>query len=87
MEAATARAPTMTSRWARPMGERLAAPRADRASEGAPPDDRPLTRILETATTVPDHGGLRPWRFAVVTGVGRERFAEALVAGLPAPGS
>ncbi len=24
------------------------------------------SRILEAATTVPDHGGLRPWRFAVV---------------------
>ena len=31
---------------------------------------------------MPDHGGLRPWRFAVIRGSGRDRFAEALVAGL-----
>jgi nitroreductase len=31
---------------------------------------------------VPDHGGLRPWRFAVIRGKGRDRFGEALVAGL-----
>jgi len=30
---------------------------------------------------VPDHGDLRPWRFAVCTGAGRDRFAAALVAG------
>ncbi len=36
------------------------------------------------ATTVPDHGGLRPWRFAVIKGTGRDRFGEALVAGLHA---
>ena len=41
-----------------------------------------MAEILETATTVPDHGGLRPWRFAVITGEGRDRFAQALVAGL-----
>jgi nitroreductase len=38
--------------------------------------------MLETATTVPDHGSLRPWRFAVIIGAGRERFAEALVESL-----
>jgi nitroreductase len=60
----------------------LAAPRAEPARDGSAPDDRALARILETATTVPDHRGLRPWRFAVVTGAGRERLAGALVAGL-----
>ncbi len=62
--------------------EALAAPRSEPARDGDPPDQQALTRILEAATTVPDHGGLRPWRFAVVSGVGRERFGEALVAGL-----
>jgi nitroreductase len=60
----------------------LMVPRAEPSREGSPPDDHALARILETATTVPDHGGLRPWRFAVITGAGKERFADALVAGL-----
>ena len=62
--------------------EGLAAPRVEPARDGTPPDDRALARILEAATTVPDHGGLRPWRFAVIRGSGRDRFGEALVAGL-----
>jgi nitroreductase len=60
----------------------LGAPRAEPDRDGSPPDEETLARILETATTVPDHGGLRPWRFALITGVGRDRFAEALVEGL-----
>jgi nitroreductase len=60
----------------------LAAPRVEPARDGTPPDGQTLAQILEAATTVPDHGGLRPWRFAVVRGAGRERFGEALVAGL-----
>ncbi len=61
---------------------RLAAPRAEPRRGGSPPDDRALALILHAATTVPDHGGLRPWRFAVVTGAGQDRFADALEAGL-----
>ncbi len=60
----------------------LAAPRVGPAPDGSPPDDSALAQILEAATTVPDHGGLRPWRFAVVRGDGRDRFGDALVAGL-----
>ena len=62
--------------------EGLAAPRVGPAPDGVAPDEGDLRRILEAATTVPDHGGLRPWRFAVVRGAGRDRFGEALVAGL-----
>ena len=62
--------------------EALAAPRPEPARDGSPPDEPALAQILETATTVPDHGGLRPWRFAVVTGPGRDRLGDALVAGL-----
>jgi len=62
--------------------ELLRAPRAEPVRDGSPPDDRTLSAVIETATTVPDHGGLRPWRFAVVSGAGRRRFADALVAGL-----
>ncbi len=60
----------------------LTALRPEPAADGQPPDSSDLTRILTTATTVPDHGGLRPWRFALIVGEGRDRFGEALVAGL-----
>jgi nitroreductase len=59
--------------------EEMAAPRAEPTRDGAPPDEAALARILEVATTVPDHGSLRPWRFAVVRGAGRDRFGQALV--------
>lgn len=62
--------------------ERLGSPRFEPARDGKAPDERTLARILETATTVPDHGGLQPWRFAVVSGTGRDRFGDVLVAGL-----
>jgi nitroreductase len=62
--------------------EALVARRVEPARPGTPPDDAALDRVLEVATTVPDHGGLRPWRFAVIRGSGRDRFGEALVAGL-----
>lgn len=52
----------------------------DRAGE--PPDVTLLSTILSVATTVPDHGGLRPWRFVVIQGHGRDAFGDALVAGL-----
>ncbi len=64
--------------------EGLAAPRVEPARDGHAPDDGDVARILAAATTVPDHGGLRPWRFAVIKGTGRDRFGEALVAGLHA---
>jgi nitroreductase len=62
--------------------DQLGASRAEPARDGSAPDGQSLAQILETATTVPDHGGLRPWRFALISGGGRDRFAEALVAGL-----
>jgi nitroreductase len=61
---------------------RLAAVRPEPDPGGVGPTTEDLERILAVATTVPDHGDLRPWRFAVSTGGGRDRFAEALVAGL-----
>ena len=42
------------------------------------PSPEQLTQILEVAMTVPDHGGLRPWRLVVVSGAGRGRFGDAL---------
>ncbi len=52
--------------------------------EPGPTDDQ-LELILRAATTVPDHGNLRPWRFVCVSGGERERFGAALrAAGLEA---
>jgi nitroreductase len=62
--------------------ERLSAVRPEPDRDGLAPTPDDLVLILSTATTVPDHGDLRPWRFAVCTGAGRDRFAAALVAGL-----
>lgn len=44
-----------------------------------PPSEAELETILRAATTVPDHGTLRPWRFVVVEGEARARFGDALV--------
>ncbi len=60
----------------------LTAARTAPAPDGRPPSTEQLDAILWAATTVPDHGGLRPWRFVVVSGAARERFGAALVAGL-----
>jgi nitroreductase len=60
----------------------LAAPRPEPDRDGQAPDTATLERILAAATTVPDHGGLRPWRFVVIAPGGRARFGDALVAGL-----
>ncbi len=62
--------------------ERLTARRPVPDPGGAAPSPADLERILAAATTVPDHGRLRPWRFVVVEGAGRDRLARALVAGL-----
>jgi nitroreductase len=43
------------------------------------PDADEIDAILTVAATVPDHGGLRPWRFVVVSGDAREAFGDALV--------
>ena len=40
------------------------------------PDEATLARILETASRVPDHGKLAPWRFVLIEA--REAFATLL---------
>jgi nitroreductase len=42
------------------------------------PDEAELELLLQAAATAPDHGRLRPWRFVVVSGDARHRFADAL---------
>ena len=46
------------------------------------PTQAQLDAILRSATTVPDHGNLRPYRFVVVSGDARPRFGDALVSAL-----
>lgn len=43
------------------------------------PGSADLEKILAVAGTVPDHGSLKPYRFVVVEGEGRDRFGEALL--------
>lgn len=43
------------------------------------PDRAALEQIMSVALTVPDHGRLTPYRFVVVEGAARERFAAALL--------
>lgn len=44
------------------------------------PTPQQLAQILRAGTTVPDHGSLRPYRFLVSQGAGRERVGAALAA-------
>lgn len=43
------------------------------------PDDNTLQRILQTAESAPDHGGLHPWRFLVIDGPALDRLGEVFV--------
>lgn len=43
------------------------------------PDRSQIEQILSIAGTVPDHGGLKPYRFVVIEGKAQDRFGEALV--------
>jgi nitroreductase len=45
---------------------------------GPAPDDTQIALLLQCAMTVPDHGELRPWRFVVLRGEGRNAFGAAL---------
>jgi len=42
------------------------------------PDEGALELILESAVRAPDHGRLRPWRFIVIQGSGRNAFGTHL---------
>ena len=50
------------------------------------PGREELMRLLTAAARVPDHGKLEPWRFVVLEGAGRARFAAAIRARAPAAG-
>lgn len=48
-----------------------------RLTEPAPSDDD-LRTMLEAAAAAPDHGDLRPFRFTILRGPGKEAFGEVL---------
>lgn len=62
----------------------LAAGRPQPDADGKAPTDAHLEAMFHVAATVPDHGALRPWRFVVIQGAGRLRWASALESGLRA---
>lgn len=37
-----------------------------------------LDNILQAGARVPDHGGLKPWRFTLIQGAGQQRFSQLL---------
>ena len=43
---------------------------------GPAPDHDTLYKILGAALRAPDHGGLRPWRFLIISGKARYRLGE-----------
>ena len=43
------------------------------------PKDADLTTLLSAGMRVPDHGGLKPWHFHVVTGQGLQRLSDLYV--------
>ena len=53
----------------------------DALAEPAPAGDV-LEAILSTAMRAPDHGKLRPWRYAIVQGDARVKLAERVVASM-----
>lgn len=52
-----------------------------RLSEPGPSDEE-LGLVLAAAAAAPDHGELRPWRFVVLQGGGKDRFGQVLAEAL-----
>jgi nitroreductase len=44
------------------------------------PDAAQLAAAIDAALRAPDHGHMQPWRFKLIRGTARERFADLLVA-------
>lgn len=50
------------------------------------PDKAQLRQMFEAAARAPDHGALRPWRFAVIQGEAIGRFADLAINAVKASG-
>ena len=48
------------------------------------PDGPALEQILQAGLRAPDHGRLRPWRFVLIRGAARQRWAQMIVSALQA---
>jgi len=46
------------------------------------PTAQEFDRIIEAATTAPDHGRLKPWRFIMISGAARTRLGDLMAASL-----
>ena len=46
------------------------------------PTPEEFNRIIAAATTAPDHGRLKPWRFLMIAGAARTRLGELMAASL-----
>ena len=44
------------------------------------PSDSQIDQLLEIACRTPDHGGLQPWQFVVMTGEGRNKLGDIFAA-------
>ncbi|MDP2561723.1 NAD(P)H nitroreductase [Psychrobium sp. 1_MG-2023] len=44
------------------------------------PSESELEQIIDVGLRAPDHAGLKPWQFIVMTGQGRERLGDILAA-------
>ncbi|NRA52578.1 MAG: NAD(P)H nitroreductase [Gammaproteobacteria bacterium] len=42
------------------------------------PSEQQIDKLLQIALGAPDHGGLQPWHFIVMTGNGRNKFGDLL---------
>jgi nitroreductase len=56
---------------------------ADRLTDPAP-SDAEVVAYIRDATTAPDHGRLRPWRFVFLRGPARDRLGQAFAEDVPA---
>ncbi|MDQ2149867.1 nitroreductase [Alcaligenaceae bacterium C4P045] len=62
-----------------PTIETLLTRRSTKAVCEPAPKPKDLKRIMQAAVCAPDHGGLQPWRFAVIRGEARARFADMMM--------
>jgi nitroreductase len=60
--------------------EAMASRRTAKTYGSAKPDAEHIRAALESAVRAPDHGRLRPWRFMLIEGEQRDRFADILAA-------
>jgi len=65
----------------------LLARRSMKLVRGPAPKPEELDLILQAAMRAPDHGALRPWRFALIRGDAITRFTELALAAIKQSGS